>query len=95
MGDLADMDEAAARRLGLSAEGAPLVGRRIPASRPYEPFGEGGVLHRIGTDHGTAWSNPADGKVVASATERTLGRCTVRGAQRGRQLLHHERPNGG
>ena len=35
---------------------------------PGQPFGEGGVLHRIGTDHGTKeWSNPhTDGKVVAA-----------------------------
>ena len=67
--DLHDMDEAAARRLGLSAEDARLVGA-LTENCPYPgaPFGEGGVLHAIGTDHGTkAWSNPhTDGKVVAA-----------------------------
>ena len=35
---------------------------------PGAPFGEGGVLHRIGTDHGRrAWVNPhTDGRVVAA-----------------------------
>jgi len=35
---------------------------------PGAPFGEGGVLHRMGTDHGRrAWVNPhTDGRVVAA-----------------------------
>ena len=35
---------------------------------PGAPFGEGGVLHRIGTDHGRrAWVNPhTDGRVVVA-----------------------------
>ena len=35
---------------------------------PGAAFGEGGVLHRIGTDHGRrAWVNPhTDGRVVAA-----------------------------
>ena len=35
---------------------------------PGAPFGEGGVLHRIGTDHGRrAWVNPhTDGRVVVT-----------------------------
>ena len=43
------------------------TGGAIDCPYPGQPFGEGGVLHSIGTDRGTkAWSNPhTDGKVVA------------------------------
>ena len=42
---------------------------------PGAPFGEGGVLHRIGTDHGRrAWVNPhTDGKVVAAISSSAYG----------------------
>ena len=42
---------------------------------PGAPFGEGGVLHRIGTDHGRrAWVNPhTDGRVVAAMSSVDCG----------------------
>ena len=42
---------------------------------PGAPFGEGGVLHRIGTDHGRrAWVNPhTDGRVVAAMSSSYYG----------------------
>ena len=42
---------------------------------PGQPFGEGGVLHSIGTDRGTkAWSNPhTDGKVVVAFSSEATG----------------------
>ena len=47
----------------------------IQCPYPGAPFGEGGVLHSIGTDHGTkAWSNPhTDGKVVAALSSHEDG----------------------
>merc|ERR1711969_246548 len=48
------------------------TGGAIQCPYPGQPFGEGGVLHSIGTDGGTkAWSNPhTDGKVVAAKSTR-------------------------
>jgi hypothetical protein len=42
---------------------------------PGAPFGEGGVLHRIGTDHGRrAWVNPhTEGRVAAAISSETAG----------------------
>ena len=72
--DVYTMDAATAqRRAGVSAEDAQLIAALehppvIDCPYPGEAFGEGGVLHRIGTDHGRrAWVNPhTDGKVVAA-----------------------------
>ena len=68
------MDAATAqRRAGVSAEDAQLIAALehppyIDCPYPGQAFGEGGVLHRLGTDHGRrAWVNPhTDGKVVAA-----------------------------
>jgi len=60
----------------LREENCPRLKRRkgsaIQCPYPGAPFGEGGVLHSIGTDHGTkAWSNPhTDGKVVAAMSNK-------------------------
>ena len=72
--DVYTMDAATAqRRAGVSAEDAQLIAALehppyIDCPYPGEAFGEGGVLHRLGTDHGRrAWVNPhTDGKVVAA-----------------------------
>ena len=73
LGDLYEMDAATAqRRAGVSAEDAQHVAAleipEIDCPYPGAAFGEGGVLHRIGTDHGRrAWVNPhTDGRVVAA-----------------------------
>ena len=80
LGDLYEMDAATAqRRAGLSAEDAQLVAalekREFDCPYPGAPFGEGGVLHRIGTDHGRrAWVNPhTDGRVVAAMSSVSYG----------------------
>jgi hypothetical protein len=72
--DVYTLDAATAqRRAGVSAEDAQLIAAlehppHIECPYPGQAFGEGGVLHRIGTDHGRrAWVNPhTDGKVVAA-----------------------------
>jgi len=74
IGDLYEMDAATAqRRAGVSAEDAQCIvaletAPEIQCPYPGAAFAEGGVLHRIGTDHGRrAWANPhTDGKVVVA-----------------------------
>ena len=80
VGDLVEMDAAAAQLIGVSAEDAQLIAalERAPGVEcpyPGAPFGEGGVLHCIGTDHGRrAWVNPhTDGKVAAAAISSMQG----------------------
>ena len=73
IGELYEMDAATAqRRAGVSAEDAQLIGAlerngEFECLYPGAAFGEGGVLHSIGTDYGQrAWVNPhIDGKVIA------------------------------
>jgi hypothetical protein len=74
------MDAATAqRRAGLSAADAQLVAALenpgVDCPYPGAPFGEGGVLHRIGTDHGRrAWVNPhTDGRVVVTMSSVLSG----------------------
>jgi hypothetical protein len=79
--DVYTMDAATAqRRAGVSAEDAQLIAALehppgIECPYPGEAFGEGGVLHRLGTDHGRrAWVNPhTDGKVVAAQSSMGSG----------------------
>ena len=79
--DVYTLDAATAqRRAGVSAEDAQLIAALehppvIDCPYPGQAFGEGGVLHRLGTDHGRrAWVNPhTDGKVVAALSSAGSG----------------------
>ena len=81
LAEVIEMDAATAqRRAGVSAEDAQLIAALehppfIECAYPGAAFGEGGVLHRIGTDHGRrAWVNPhEDGQVVAAMSSVSNG----------------------